>query len=64
MQETFSLLQQQKFALYYSPIYCEWWSKIHIYHKQNTITTQSCDVTVSLPKPSPEKVSAVSWNCF
>ena len=37
----FSLSQQQTFALYYSHIYREWRTKIRIYHKQNTITTQS-----------------------
>jgi len=37
----FSLSQQQTFALYYSHIYRERRTKIRIYHKQNTITTQS-----------------------
>jgi len=39
----FSLSQQQTFALYYSHIYREWRTKIRIYRKQNTITTQSRD---------------------
>ena len=37
----FSLSQKQTFALYYSHIYHEWRTKIRIYLKQNTITTQS-----------------------
>jgi len=39
----FSLSQQQTFALYYSHVYRERRTKIRIYRKQNTITTQSCD---------------------
>jgi len=39
----FSLSQQQTFALYYSHVYCERRTKIRIYRKQNTITTQSRD---------------------
>jgi len=36
-----SFSQQQTFDLYYSHIYREWRTKIRIYCKQNTITTQS-----------------------
>jgi len=39
----FSLLQQQTFALYNSHVYRERPTKIRIYRKQNTITTQSRD---------------------
>jgi len=39
----FSLSQQQTFVLYYSHIYCELRTKIRIYRKQNTTTTQLRD---------------------
>jgi len=41
--KTFSLSQQQTFALYYSHVYRERRTKIRIYRKQNTTTTQSRD---------------------
>jgi len=39
----FSLSQQRTFALYYFHVYRERRTKIRIYRKQNTVTTQSRD---------------------